>query len=74
MDHENNIVPQVDIKDVKKNYNNFSKANQDKLITSAISVGLGGLAISLAKMAIASQKGLKVNFKKSQYNQQENKQ
>ena len=45
------------------NYDNFSKANNDKLINSAISIGLGGLAISLAKMAIASQKGLKVNLK-----------
>jgi phosphoribosylformylglycinamidine synthase len=60
---ENNIVPQVDNKNARKNYDNFSKANNDKLINSAISIGLGGLAVSLAKMAIASQKGLKVNLK-----------
>ena len=61
--HKNNNVPQVDRQNAKRNYNNFSKANQDKLITSAISIGLGGLAISLAKMAIASQTGLKINLK-----------
>jgi phosphoribosylformylglycinamidine synthase len=60
---ENNIVPQVNNKNARNNYDNFSKANNDKLINSAISIGLGGLAISLAKMAIASQKGLKVNLK-----------
>jgi len=61
---ENNIVPKVDKKNAKINYNNFSKANQDKLITSAISVGLGGLSVALAKMAIGSQKGLKIDLKK----------
>ena len=46
----------------KQNYNNFIKANRKNLINSAISVGLGGLAVSLAKMAIASQMGLKMNL------------
>tara|TARA_Y100000310_G_scaffold285874_1_gene309636 strand:+ start:25 stop:867 length:843 start_codon:yes stop_codon:yes gene_type:complete len=55
-------VPQVYKKTAKENYNNFSKANQNKLIISAISVGIGGLAIALSKMAIASQKGLKINL------------
>ena len=32
------------------------------MIISAISVGLGGLGVALAKMAIASQKGLKINL------------
>tara|TARA_Y100000780_G_scaffold132308_1_gene118910 strand:- start:131 stop:652 length:522 start_codon:yes stop_codon:yes gene_type:complete len=59
---KNDKVPQVYKKTAKINYNNFSKANQNKLITSAISVGIGGLAIALSKMAIASQKGLKVNL------------
>jgi len=58
----NNIAPQVYNKTAKENYNYFSKANQNKLITSAISVGIGGLGIALSKMAIASQKGLKVNL------------
>ena len=39
-----------------ENYNSFSKANQNKLITSAISVGIGGLGIALSKMAIASDR------------------
>jgi len=52
----------VDKQNAKRNYNNFSKANQERLITSAISIGLGGLSISLAKMAIASQRGLEVSL------------
>ena len=58
----NNKVPQVYKETAKENYNCFSKANQNKLITSAISVGIGGLGIALSKMAIASQKGLKVSL------------
>ena len=58
----NNNVPQVYKETAKENYNCFSKANQNKLITSAISVGIGGLGIALSKMAIASQKGLKVSL------------
>jgi phosphoribosylformylglycinamidine synthase len=61
-DFKNDNVPQVYKKTAKVNYINFSKANQNKLIASAISVGIGGLAIALSKMAIASQKGLKVNL------------
>ena len=58
----NNKAPQVYKETAKENYNYFSKANQNKLITSAISVGIGGLGIALSKMAIASQKGLKVSL------------
>ena len=61
-DFKNDNVPQVYKKTAKVNYINFSKANHNKLIASAISVGIGGLAIALSKMAIASQKGLKVNL------------
>jgi phosphoribosylformylglycinamidine synthase len=57
-----NKVPQVYKEIARENYNCFSKANQNKLITSAISVGIGGLGIALSKMAIASQKGLKVSL------------
>ena len=46
----------------KKNYINFSLSNNKNLINSAISVGLGGLGVSLSKMAIASQYGLKLNL------------
>ena len=58
----NDNVPQVYKETAKENYNCFSKANQNKLIASAISVGIGGLGIALSKKAIASQKGLKVNL------------
>ena len=55
-------VPKVYKESAKENYNNFIKANRNKLISSAISVGIGGLAVALSKMSIASQKGLKINF------------
>jgi phosphoribosylformylglycinamidine synthase len=55
-------VPKVYKESAKENYNNFIKANRYKLISSAISVGIGGLAVALSKMSIASQKGLKINF------------
>ena len=55
-------VPKVYKESAKENYNNFIKANREKLISSAISVGIGGLAVALSKMSIASQKGLKINF------------
>ena len=55
-------VPKVYKESAKENYNNFIKANRDRLISSAISVGIGGLAVALSKMSIASQKGLKINF------------
>ena len=58
---DNNNVPSVNEKKAKENYNNFTKANQNKFINSAISVGVGGLAVTLSKMAIASNKGLEIN-------------
>ena len=59
---ENYTVPKVYKENAKQNYNNFAKVNQKKLIKSAISVGIGGLSIALSKMAISSQKGLKLNL------------
>ena len=56
------IVSPVNKKNAKENYNSFTKANKNKLIKSAISVSIGGLGIALAKMAIASQKGLSINL------------
>ena len=38
-------------------------SNKKKLITSAISVGIGGLAVALSKMAVSSGMGLKLNLK-----------
>ena len=60
--YENRSIPQVDKDIAKQNYNNFIKANKKKLINSAISIGLGGVAVSLAKMSIASQMGLNINL------------
>ena len=59
---KNNIISPVNKKNAKENYNIFAKANKNKLINSAISVSIGGLAIAFAKMAIASQKGLNINL------------
>ena len=60
--YENGSIPKVDIDIAKRNYNNFIKANKKQLINSAISIGLGGAAVSLAKMSIASQMGLKIDL------------
>ena len=59
---KNYAVPKVYRENAKKNYSNFVQANQKKLIKSAISVGIGGLAVALSKMAISSEKGIKLNF------------
>ena len=60
--YENGSIPKVDKDIAKRNYNNFIKANKKQLINSAISIGLGGAAVSLAKMSIASQMGLKIDL------------
>ena len=62
--YENNNVPTVNAKKALKLYKSFSKANKDGLISSAISVHMGGLGVALAKMAIAADVGMKINFSK----------
>jgi phosphoribosylformylglycinamidine synthase II len=57
-------VPVVDFKKNAKAYDALSSAIQKDLIASAISVGRGGLAVALAKSAIAGQIGLDVNLQK----------
>lgn len=57
-----NVVPKVDVIKNKKNYNCLSKAIDEELISSSISVNRGGLSIALAKMAIAGNLGVDVSF------------
>src|SRR3989338_5516364 len=52
-----NNVPKVDAEINAVLYRAFSKAAEEGLIASAISVNRGGLATSLAKSAIAGQLG-----------------
>ena len=63
-DKTGNTVPAVDAKKNAKAYDALSKAIQSNLVASAISVGRGGLAVALAKSAIAGQLGAEVNLSK----------
>jgi phosphoribosylformylglycinamidine synthase len=57
-------VPSVDSKKAQKLYNAFSRANKKGLISSSISVHLGGLGAAFSKMAIASQTGMQLDLSK----------
>ena len=55
-------VPRVDVKKNAKVYDALTKAIDKSLVASAIGVGRGGLAVALAKSAIAGQLGLRLNL------------
>lgn len=55
-------VPEVNALKNRKTYQAFYKAVQKNLIASVISVGRGGLAVALPKMAIAGQIGLEIKL------------
>ncbi|MBI4232390.1 phosphoribosylformylglycinamidine synthase [Candidatus Peregrinibacteria bacterium] len=57
-----NIVPKVNADLALKIYQAFSQATKQRLIASALSPSLGGLAVTLAHMAIAGQLGLQINL------------
>src|SRR3990167_2037776 len=59
-----NSVPKVDAKKNKQLYDDFFKAIKKELITSAISVGRGGLTVALGKSAIGGMLGADVSLKK----------
>ena len=59
-----NKVPKVDAEKNKKIYEDFYECAQQEVISSAISVGRGGLAVALAKMAIAGQLGMDISLEK----------
>jgi len=62
--YENINVPSVNPKKALKLYNVFSRANKKDLISSAISVHMGGLGVAFSKMAIASQTGMQLDLSK----------
>jgi len=57
-------VPEVDVKKNAKAYDALTKAIQSGLVASALGVGRGGLAATLAKSAIAGKLGLQVELSK----------
>lgn len=62
-DKTGNTVPTVNAKRNAKMYDALSKSIKRGLIASTIGVGRGGLAVALAKSAIAGQLGAKINLK-----------
>jgi len=59
-----NNVPKVDADVNKAIYQSLTKAIDEGLVSSAISVHRGGLGVALAKTAIAGQLGLDIDIKK----------
>ena len=57
-----NQVPKVEAEENKKLYKALSRAIKQRLVASSISVTRGGLAVSLAKSALAGDLGLTVNL------------
>ena len=57
-----NNVPKVDALKNRAMYTDFYKATTEALISSAISVGRGGLIVAFAKMAMAGGLGLDLSF------------
>ncbi len=57
-------VPEVNGKRNRLLYQAFSKAVQAELVASAISVGRGGLAVALSKMAMAGKLGIDADLGK----------
>lgn len=58
-----NRVPRVDAGKNKKLYETFCTATKQELVSAAVSVGRGGLAVAFAKMAMAGNLGLNISFK-----------
>lgn len=57
-----NKVPKVNSEDAVKLYKKYSEATDKRLISSALSPGIGGLGVTLAKMAIAGQLGMEIDL------------
>ena len=60
--------PTVDANKALKIYKSFEKANNLKLFNSALGIDVGGIGITLVKLAIASQKGLEINLSSNKNN------
>lgn len=59
-----NNVPEVHDETNKLIYNCYTKAARKRLIASCMAVGYGGLAVTLAKKAIAGQTGIEIDLSK----------
>jgi phosphoribosylformylglycinamidine synthase len=57
-------VPVVDGHQNSRLYKLYTRASRDKLIASALPINWGGLAVTLAKKAIAGQMGLDIDLSK----------
>lgn len=55
-------VPETDAHQNLRLYKLYARASRDRLISSALSVGYGGLGVTLAKKAIAGQLGLDIDL------------
>ncbi len=55
-------VPETDTHQNLRLYKLYARASRDRLISSALAVGYGGLGVTLAKKAIAGQFGLDINL------------
>ncbi len=64
MDGIGNIVPKVNAEKNKYIYQAISSCIDQELIASAISVNRGGLAVALAKTAMAGMLGINISLKK----------
>ncbi|MFA5821347.1 MAG: AIR synthase-related protein [Candidatus Gracilibacteria bacterium] len=59
-----NKIPKVKARKALRLYKKVQKAIDNHLLASAISVTAGGIAIALAKMAIAGQLGMEIDLRK----------
>ncbi len=59
-----NNVPETDTHQNLRLYRLYARASRDRLISSALAVGYGGLGVTLAKKAIAGQLGLDIDLSK----------
>lgn len=59
-----NKVPQVNAPKAIELYKRFNQATENRLIASAISPSIGGLAAAISKMSIAGQLGLHIDLSK----------
>lgn len=60
--HLGNNVPETDTHENLRLYRLYTRASRDKLISSALAVGYGGLGATLAKKAIAGGLGLDIDL------------
>ncbi|WP_404318414.1 phosphoribosylformylglycinamidine synthase subunit PurL [Malaciobacter canalis] len=57
------VHPEVDFEKELKLWNTVIEANKQSLLVSAKDVNVGGIAVSLSKMAVVGDKGVEVNVK-----------